>query len=262
MFIFMWNANSEGASLLKEQLGLKGIRHKNSKFVGSPRKTVINWGASELPPEVEKCRVINPSKIVRRASNKLYFFEDMMKDKVGAEIIPQITTDFKEATDWVAKGETVCARTMLRGHSAHGLVIMTKDKPESFTRAPLYTLYIKKSEEYRVHVMNGEVIDVQRKVLPKAKAQELADKGEKPNWFVRNHDNGFIYQRENIKPAPHILTAALETLRIIGLDFGAVDVIMNNKRNKSYVLEVNTAPGMEGQTVTNYAAGFRKHFGV
>jgi D-alanine-D-alanine ligase-like ATP-grasp enzyme len=41
-----------------------------------------------------------------------------------------------------------------------------------------------------------------------------------------------------------------------GLDFGAVDVIWNAQKEKPYVLEINTAPGLEGQTIADYAAFF------
>jgi D-alanine-D-alanine ligase-like ATP-grasp enzyme len=44
------------------------------------------------------------------------------------------------------------------------------------------------------------------------------------------------------------------------LDFGAVDVIWNEKQQRAYVLEVNTAPGLEGQTVDDYARGIKENF--
>jgi hypothetical protein len=40
------------------------------------------------------------------------------------------------------------------------------------------------------------------------------------------------------------------------LDFGAVDLIWNENQNVVYVLEVNTAPGMEGTTLENYCDAF------
>ena len=43
----------------------------------------------------------------------------------------------------------------------------------------------------------------------------------------------------------------------IGLDFGAVDVIYNGHSNRAYVLEINTAPGLTGTTLDNYAAALR-----
>jgi D-alanine-D-alanine ligase-like ATP-grasp enzyme len=44
----------------------------------------------------------------------------------------------------------------------------------------------------------------------------------------------------------------------LGLDFGAADVLFNARRNQAYVLEVNTAPGLEGQTVNDYAEAFKE----
>ena len=37
------------------------------------------------------------------------------------------------------------------------------------------------------------------------------------------------------------------------VDFGAVDVVWNDQYQKAYVLEVNTAPGIENSTVLDYA---------
>jgi D-alanine-D-alanine ligase-like ATP-grasp enzyme len=45
---------------------------------------------------------------------------------------------------------------------------------------------------------------------------------------------------------------AIGSVNILGLNFGAVDVIYNEKENKYYVLEVNTAPGLSGTTLEKY----------
>ena len=53
------------------------------------------------------------------------------------------------------------------------------------------------------------------------------------------------------------LAAALACLAKTGLDFGAVDVIYT-KDERVYVLEINTAPGLEGQTVLDYKVFFEE----
>ena len=53
-------------------------------------------------------------------------------------------------------------------------------------------------------------------------------------------------------------SGALAAMVASGLDFGAVDVIWNSRRLEAYVLEINSAPGLQGQTVENYAAAFRR----
>jgi D-alanine-D-alanine ligase-like ATP-grasp enzyme len=82
---------------------------------------------------------------------------------------------------------------------------------------------------------------------------------ENPNWQVRNHANGFIYARENVNPPQCVIDAAKIVFnKCTELDFGAVDVIYNAKQDRAYVLEINSAPGLEGQTLQDYADYFPK----
>ncbi len=242
--IWTWNTVSEGASELAAEMGIKKIKHENSNFRGASHKVVINWGSSTVPDEVRKCRIINPPEVVSLCSDKLKFF-----NKVSDELLPPWTTDFNTAVEWVAAGHVVCARTILNGHSAAGLIIMEKDDPSTFVRAPLYTRYIPKKDEYRIHVVGNSVIDVQRKALK----AEKANSGEEINWKVRNLDNGFIYQRENINVPDAVKDVATRAVKEVGLTFGAVDVVVNTKDQRPYVLEINSAPGITGTTVQNYA---------
>ena len=59
-------------------------------------------------------------------------------------------------------------------------------------------------------------------------------------------------------PDPVRDTIAVNAVKALGLDFGAVDIIYNEKENQYYVLEVNTAPGLEGTTLIKYAERFSK----
>jgi glutathione synthase/RimK-type ligase-like ATP-grasp enzyme len=113
--------------------------------------------------------------------------------------------------------------------------------------APLYVKYKKKRKEYRVHVFKGQVIDVAEK--------RRRRKDERPATFdgyVRNLANGWVFCRDSIVKPADLDGLAIAACAALGLDFGAVDVIWNEKENKCYVLEVNTAPGLQGTTLTNY----------
>lgn len=254
MFIYSWNANSEGAKALKEALGAKKIKNEGSLFKGHPNKTVINWGSSTVPNEVLKCNIINHPDKVKVTADKLKFF----KTVEGEEWVPPFTTFYETALEWVAAGKIVFARKILNGHSGAGIVLMRKDEPENFTKAPLFVEYIPKVEEYRVHVIFGKVVDVQRKTLSKDKAEELKAKGLEPNFKIRNLENGFIYQRSNINPSQAILDASLAAVKKIGLDFGAVDIVAHKVNGKPYVLEINSAPGLVGTTIESYKNAFKK----
>ena len=256
MFVYPWNAASEGAKELANALKVKRIRHENSKFKGGSHQTVINWGSSNLPPEVMKSNVINDPKAVSFCTNKLRFFQKVQEEG-GQDIIPLWTTDPDVALDWISKSGAVCIRNVLQGHSGEGLVYIDGSNIKDFTRgAPLYTRYVKKRDEFRVHIFRGEVLDIQRKALSTERANEAAAKDEDINWKIRNLANGFVYVRQGFTTPDFVVQAARNVVDMVGLDFGAVDVVQNGN-DRAYVLEVNCAPGLEGTSIENYANAFR-----
>lgn len=248
--IYSWNEYSEGAKELASAMKVKRIKHENSKYKGSKKKIVINWGSSQLPDEVSKSKVINSPEAVAKCTNKLRFFEALAGKGVS---IPDWTNDYDQAVKWVADGKMVCARTVLSGHSATGLVLMHKDDPKTFVKAQLYTKYVPKKDEYRVHVINKRVVDVQRKALRNGFLEEHG--ADNVNYKIRNLANGFVYVRQGVNAPKQVLDQALNAMNIIGLDFGAVDVIYNDKQGTAYVLEINSAPGLEGTSIDNYVKG-------
>ena len=177
-----------------------------------------------------------------QANNKLSSFTALEAEGVW---IPEYTVRQERAREWIEEGKTVMCRTRLRGSGGTDIVVATCT--DELVRAPLYTKYIRKAEEYRVHVFNGRVIDLQRKVRP-----QTVDNSD-ANWFVRSHSNGFIFQRSGVAIPDDIKAMCVVAVEACGLDFGAVDIIYNSHYDKYYVLEVNTAPGLEGQTIISYA---------
>lgn len=249
MNIYPYKTGSASAKALAEALGIKRIKHKNSVFKGHPNKVVINWGASKLPDEVVKCVVLNAPEAVSEASNKRSFFEAVSNH---CSAVP-FTTEQAKALEWLEEGYTVVARTILNGHSGQGIVLV--EPGQELVNAPLCTKYIPKKHEYRVHVFGNEVIDVQRK----ARKKDVPD-GD-VNWKIRNLAGGFIFARgeDVVGEVPaDVKNQAVLSVAALGLDFGAVDVIFNEKEQKAYVVEVNTAPGLTGTTLDKYVEAFKE----
>lgn len=249
VMIYPYKAGSNSAAELARALGVRRISHQNSRFRGREDKTIINWGGSRLPDEVNLCRVINPQEAARKASDKLAFF-------THAECrVPDWTTDPDVAENWWEEGSIVVERHVLNGNSGQGIRLASQETGEGVDDdAPLYTKYVPKRHEYRIHVFQGRIISVQRK----ARSHEVPD--EQVNWKIRNHTNGFIFARneEALGEIPaDVLEQAVLSVNSIGLDFGASDVIFNERSGQAYVLEVNTAPGLTGTTLTDYAEAFR-----
>ena len=254
--VLPYRQGSRSARALADAIGGRVLRQQNSRFV--PRRNdnilVVNWGSTEyhslhemfMPEGATSCVLNSPTQI-RHVSNKLNFFNLMARD--NADIIPRFWTNVNDIQD--TDFPVVC-RTVLAGHSGAGIVIARSR--DELVPASLYTKYIKKQHEYRVHVgklPNGEttIISIQRK----ARREGF----ENPNWQVRNHANGFVFVRGGVNPPDSVTTCATTSLGATGLDFGAVDVIWNEQQQRPYVLEVNSAPGLEGQTVTDYVQFFR-----
>jgi hypothetical protein len=251
-YVYPYKVGSRSARALALALGGKVLKREGSSFQAAPHRKVINWGSSSCP-----YTSLNLSSDIHAISNKLTAF-NAFSGHPSEPRIPRFTTDKTTAQSW---GRKVVARTVLTGHSGQGIVIKDLDHLSELPDAPLYVEYIPKDAEYRVHVFNGEVIDVQRKVRDPSK--------EPLDWQVRSHANGFIYTRQNPDGQRHsditpgdVLLQAKKALASSGLVFGGVDVIMNNSREAAFVLEINTAVRMDGATPEIYANAIRKYYGA
>lgn len=250
MKIYSYNPGSESAKALAEALGIKRIKHEG-KDLNLKQSILINWGASKIERVMHGIKqILNMPECVAKATNKLHTFKALEEAEVS---IPEFTTNKEEAIGFLQDGKdrAIVCRTKLTGHSGEGIVIA--ETAEQVVDAPLYTLYIKKKEEYRIHVMHGEAFFVQRK----ARKLEVAD--DQVNWKVRNLAGGFIFANKDVEVAEEAKQQAIMAVDALGLDFGAVDIIWNEKENKYYVLEVNTACGLEGTTLEKYVEQFKKY---
>jgi len=245
-----YRQGSRSASSLAQALGGLCLKVDGaSRYRPRPDDIIINWGNTNTTlPGIK-----NTAGRVKGASNKLLFFRNMQANA------PDVIPPFWETRDAIPDAEfPIVCRTVLAGHSGEGIVIAANRA--ALVNAPLYTKYIKKQDEYRIHVGRDHatrlaqddtctILSIQRK----AKREGF----EGANFQIRNHQNGFVYVRNNVRPPASVLAVAQTALLNSGLDFGAVDVIYTARQERAYVLEINTAPGLEGQTITDYANFFR-----
>lgn len=148
----------------------------------------------------------------------------------------------------------VVARKLTNSSEGKGIVIFNKDDHNP-PQAPLYTEYIPKKKEFRVHVWAGKVIDVVEKRKKKSFENER-------DTQIRNTANGYVFCRDNIVEPDDLRGLALSAVESLGRTYGAVDIIWNERQNKSFVLEVNSRPGMQGTTVKKYADAILEEKGM
>lgn len=230
-----WNSARKLAESIKN-LGQKVllVGRNNPRYKPKPTDVTVNWGNSVKPIwNIDWTLNITPS--VKKAVNKLRTFELLREYNIPH---PEWTTDYELAKTW--QGDIVC-RNVLNGFGGMGITICQADNV--LKDAKLYVKYKKKKHEYRVHVFNGKVIDATWK---------RKKKGVEHDSKIRNYANGWVYCRDSLVVNNALADLAIRTCNVLGLDFGAIDIIYNEKENQYYVLEVNTAPGLTGTTLTNY----------
>lgn len=221
------------------------VRRTSTRYKRRLSDHIVAWGPTNPCPHVDQAQ----EAAKKIASNKLLSFQKFAEHGVS---IPEWTTSAETALSWCKEGNKEVAgfaRTLLCSHSGRGIVPFYHGteysiEGEVFPNARLYVQYKKKKHEFRVHVFNGKVIDIAQK---KRKVGH-----ENRNNQIRNHANGWVFAREGITPPAGISTLVLSACDALGLRAGAVDIIWNEKENKCYVLEINSAPGIEGTTCKRY----------
>jgi hypothetical protein len=254
--IYPYKLGSHSALELAEALNTICVR-PNGKFRPSPRTLVVNWGSRNLPNwwgPLAASTTLNRPQYVENASAKDKTLR-VLRDNGLQEVIVPFTHNRADAERWLRspvfgpKFNAVVCRTLTRANSGNGVVVATK--PEDLVQAPLYTRYVPKEREFRVHVFNDTVIDVQEK----KKAKDFTGTFDK---YIRNHPRGWVFCRIGVNVPDPVRDAAQHAVSALGLQFGAVDIGWDGKIGPR-IYEVNTAPGLEGQTIKAYADAIRNH---
>ena len=191
--------------------------------------TVVRWGNRvELP--MQGCVIYNTAAAVGNAANKKRAREILQK--AGIDIPKLVTPQNFENSDL-----PIIARPSYHFAGKNVVILKTKDDFLSHykinnNKGWYYSKVIWKDREIRVHCAHGKVLLALDKSKPKDKnciAWNLADNEV---WTVIPWEK-YVY---------NWCKKALAALEALGLDFGAVDMVI--KDGKSYVLEVNTSAGL------------------
>lgn len=208
-------------------------------------KELANTLSSKLGYKVFR---VLPNRVKRRIPFILQGGTDkltQLRKFKDAEIsCPEFTTDIAVARSWIESGSPVVCRTLLRASEGRGITIAETN--DELVPAPLYTRYVKKKKEFRVHVLHGKVIDVQEK----RKRKEYA--GDR-DTRVRNTANGYVFCRDGLVEPEGLRELAIRATSVLGYHLGAVDIAFNEHHSQLVVLEVNANPGLTGTTLENYS---------
>lgn len=211
---------------------------------------LINWGRSGGNFRGRYLRIINQPSSVALAVNKATALATMRSNGVSTV---DFTSDRNKALEWLSEGENtvVYGRRLVSSSEGRGIVILRRG--DDVPNLPLYTKGVYKAREYRVHVAFGRVIDF---------TQKKRRNGVNSDGLIKNHGNGWVFCRGGVVLPDRVKDEAIKAVSSLGLDFGAVDVAYRQTEDKAFILEVNTACGLEGTTLQSYINTFKEELGV
>jgi hypothetical protein len=104
-------------------------------------------------------------------------------------------------------------------------------------------------KEYRIHSFAGRSIRAGRRVPREGFA--------KPHKWIRTYDAGWKILYDQFEATKKMRSRANQAVKLLGLTFGAVD-LGELEDGTLVVLEVNKAPGLEGNTIEAYGKAIEK----
>lgn len=186
---------------------------------------LLRWGSRKRIQYIPSNQTINLRRAIANASDKLEALGQM--ERAGVPV-PDYSEDYRQLS------YPMLARTN-GDMQGRGIVpiMQSQDIEANDLNPDFYSEYIPTKLEYRVHVVDGEIVKVSQKVL---------ENPEDYDPFVRNYETGYVFKNPRTRHPG--LTQAITAVNALDLDIGAVDLVIGED-DRPYVLEVNTAPALQ-----------------
>ena len=200
---------------------------------------VFNYGSTE--PIIAN-KIFNKKENIEIAIDKISTFKALAKHNFCVEF-----TDNKEqAEEWLSNGYALVCRALSQGCNGKGIVYTRNKDTFINTPAKFWTKYLWHTNEFRVHVWQGKVVNIFNKV------ETPCTEPEKEGRFEWNFD---LF--EGAEDNPQLVNMCNKVYETIGLDWCGID-ILRTEEGRLHILEVNSAPHLQDVTATKLAKLIRK----
>lgn len=200
---------------------------------------IIRWGRTTH----FEGKQLNTAEAVEKASNKVLCRK--LLQEAGLPIPKPTETDFP-----------VIGRPA-KHHSGYRFYVCrtSRDVRRAKRRgAEYFSQYYPKKNEYRVHIASDKCILMSVK------------KGNKNKRIWNKRKNGFYFRHMhrsewiNDNHLMNMVKVSKEAIKLIGLDFGAVDILADAEGGfpPFVICEINTAPALSPLAINKYIKYFRK----
>jgi hypothetical protein len=236
--------SSETGETLLNWLIDNGASVEGGKDPGDePLHHLIRWGSYKPLPKKTTGKVLNSKTAVQLASDKAKSLKVMKAADVN---IPPT---------WLGTGPVpddiiypCLGRQDKHSHGSDIVLCLRKfDVEVSIEKGCTHwTAFIPVAREFRIHIFDGYPIKISEKML--------TDKS-KFVPYIRNFETGWTFHNPKVPVPKGTKLEAIGAVEALGLTFGAVDVVVD-EHGDSFVLEVNTAPGLIEDGVERYGKRF------
>lgn len=213
---------------------------------GNRHDYLIRWGNRGSVGYRPREDVFNSRSALSSTSDKLESLDVLESAGIN---VPNYTTERSELGDEIDYPALGRDESHTRGEDIR-LILQQRDDYFGDS-ADYFVEYIPTEREYRMHVVNGEVIHTHEKRL-------RSEEDPQPP-YLRNHETGWIFASPREQTPPERL--AIDAVGTLGLDFGAVDII-RGEDGEFYVLEVNSAPSLDEANLRRYGDVFADETGI
>ena len=221
------------------------IKREGSSYVPRASDIVINWGAARVPSRYPV--TFNKPEAVAVCCSKTRTYQALQ-----AAGVPTLdwTTSPDVASRWLTSGYVVYHRATDHGSRGRGITVLQPYTTihESLRNVGFFTKGVSNAREFRVYVVRDTVTTI----LEKRRRNGVA-----ANPHVRSYQNGYVFCRNHRGPIPRetITQTGIKALKALGLDFGGIDLLLKED-DSVVVLEVNSAPGIEGTALREMCDAF------
>lgn len=270
----------------------------HSTWKGKKYDVLIGWGCKEPDDytvgntDINNCKlVINRLQNIRLAANKLKALVKMRESGVRVpNFVP--STQIKQAIANKTMTYPLIGRpeSHQAGQSFFECKMLLDVDAAIKAGSRYFTQFVPNTEEYRIHVFNGEILAVtkktqqenperafktirteqierhakkdgvtlDKKTLDFALNEFLKKDIQLPKHSERHNDRGWKFSLVANTTVPVALRdQAVLAVTSLGLDFGAVDGLIGED-GLPYILEINTAPSLRETMLEKYVGAFDK----
>lgn len=224
---------STTAPLLAEQLAVMGVQLGTGPEAGG----IVSYGVA----------VNSPLPTLNAAAGTFDKFEELTRLREAGISVPLFSVD------GAGLAFPILGRKRHHSKAKDIIPILQNDREFEWRKAggasDYFVQYIPLDREFRVWGYRRRPLATYEKVLSWP---------DKYKHIGRNFDNGFAFAFM-AEPPGEAETLGCAAIQALGLDFGAADILLG-KDGRYYVLEVNTAPGVQGprQCIVNLAQKIAK----